>query len=119
MPAEPSATPAPRPSLIRRVLSIRNLVVASVVHSVLFTGLMICAFAIGKPQPATFIFGLSHGIMFPAMGLAAIVAARLRIIRPITAIMVAALGVVCPYFGTWELRREDRDRVNPRRTPVV
>jgi hypothetical protein len=78
---------------------------------------MICAFAPGDPAP-TYAFGLAHGIAFPIMALAAVLAARLRIIRPITAIVIAVLGALCPYFGTWELRRERRDDAHGRRTQV-
>jgi hypothetical protein len=106
-PADGDGAPTP---LAARILSFRHLSVASAVHSVLFTGLMLCAFVLGKPQPATFVFGLSHGVMYAAMALVAVVAARLRVISVTTALVVAVVGVVCPYFGTYEFYRQDKSR---------
>ncbi len=82
--------------------------VLSLVHSVLYTGLMLCAFLLGKPQPATFTFGLSHGIMYMVMTAAAAVAMRLRTLSVTTGLIVIVLGAACPYFGSFDLVREER-----------
>ena len=37
-----------------------RLELASFTHSVIYLGLLICAFALNKPQPETFILGLAH-----------------------------------------------------------
>jgi hypothetical protein len=78
---------------------------------VLFTGLMICAFFLGGPDPATFIFGLSHGILYPLMAVAAGVAARLGTISVTTALVVAVVGLAGPYFGTIDFIRAERQRL--------
>src|SRR5450759_3686902 len=48
-------------------------------HSCVYTSLLICAFALGKPQPATLVLGWTHGILWIGMSLACIAAARMRI----------------------------------------
>lgn len=121
MPAElhqPAAQAGPpRPSVWRRILSIRNFAVFSLVHSVAFTGLMICAFILGKPQPATFVFGFTHGVMYMIMGAACIVAARLRIVSVTTALIVVIVGLFGPYFGAFEFLREERKRTRGETAP--
>lgn len=94
--------------MIRRVLSVRNFAVFSIVHSFFFTGLMVCVVALGKPQPATFVFGFTHGVMYMLMTAACIVAARLRIVSVTTALVVVIVGLFGPYFGAYEFVREDR-----------
>ena len=76
----------------------------------LYTGLMVCAFLLDKPQPATFTFGLSHGIMYMVMTAAAAVAMRLRTLSVTTGLIVIVLGAACPYFGSLDLVREGRRR---------
>jgi len=44
----------------------------SFTHSCVYTALLICAFAAGKPQPLTFVLGLSHGLLWIFMSLACI-----------------------------------------------
>lgn len=104
----PGASP-----LLRTLLGVRSLAVFSIVHSVFFTGLMICAFVLDKPQPATFIFGFVHGVMYMIMTAAAIVAARIRTISVTSALIIVIIGLFGPYVGAIELvrtlRRGDRD----------
>ena len=95
----------------------RNFAVFSVIHSVLFTGLMVCAFALGKPQPATFIFGFTHGVMYMVMTVACIAAARLRIVPVTTALVVVIVGLFGPYFGAYEFLREERRDLNEEALP--
>jgi hypothetical protein len=89
-----------------RVLSFNNLMAVSIIHSFLFTGLMLCAFVLGHPQPATFIFGFTHGVLYMAMAVLAGVAAKLRTISVTTALVVIILGAIGPYFGTYDFLRE-------------
>src|ERR1700689_4662269 len=91
----------------------RRLKCASFPHSAIFTGLLWVAFAIGKPQPATEILGFTHGILWIAMSLACIAAARLRIVSLRLAVAVAVLGGIGPFFGSWQFIREQRLREHP------
>ncbi len=111
---EETAGPAgsPRNAIARRILTVRNFAVFSVIHSVLFTGLMVCAFALAKPQPATFFFGFTHGVMYMVMAVACVAAARLRILSVTTALVVVIVGLFGPYFGAYEFLRVERTRPN-------
>ena len=82
----------------------------SFVHSSVYLALLVCAFLAGKPQPATFVLGLSHGILWIGMSLACITAARLRIVSLRLAVAVAVLGGIGPFFGSYEFLREQRQR---------
>jgi hypothetical protein len=72
--------------------------------------LLVCAFAIGKPQPETFVLGMTHGLLWIGMSLACIAAARLRIVSLRLAVAVAVLGGIGPFFGSYEFVREQRVR---------
>jgi hypothetical protein len=82
----------------------------SFTHSCIYTALLICAFAIGKPQPETFILGLTHGLLWIGMSIACIVCVRLRIVPLRLATAVAVLGGIGPFFGSFEFVRETRRR---------
>jgi hypothetical protein len=82
----------------------------SFTHSCIYTALLICAFAIGKPQPETFILGLTHGLLWIGMSIACIVCVRLRIVPLRLATAVAVLGGIGPFFGSFEFMRETRRR---------
>jgi hypothetical protein len=82
----------------------------SFTHSCIYTALLICAFAAGKPQPETFILGLTHGLLWIGMSLACIVCVRLRIVPLRLATAVAVLGGIGPFFGSFEFMRETRRR---------
>jgi hypothetical protein len=82
----------------------------SFTHSCIYTALLVCAFAIGKPQPATFVLGLTHGLLWIAMSLTCIVCVRLRIVPLRLAAAVAVLGGIGPFFGSYEFIREQRRR---------
>ncbi len=85
----------------------------SFTHSCIYLGLLVCAFAIGKPQPETFVLGMSHGVLWIGMSLACIAAARLRIVSLRLAVAVAVLGGIGPFFGSYEFVREQRRRIRP------
>ena len=77
-----------------------RLEVASFIHSAVYTGLLVCAFALGSPQPETFWLGLAHGVFWIVMSLVCIAAARARIIPFWLAVTVAVLGGLGPFAGS-------------------
>jgi hypothetical protein len=77
-------------------------------HSCVYSSLLICAFALGKPQPETLVLGWTHGILWIGMSCACIAAARMRIVSLRLAVAVAVLGGIGPFFGSWEFVREGR-----------
>lgn len=82
----------------------------SLFHSCVYLGLLVCAFALGKPEPATFVLGLGHGLLWIFMSIACVIAARLRIVPLRLAVAVAVLGGIGPFFGSGEFLREQRRR---------
>jgi hypothetical protein len=78
----------------------RRLEAASFVHSTVYLALLVCAFALGNPEPATFILGLTHGVMWIAMSLICIAAAKARVIPYWLAVTVAVLGGLGPFAGS-------------------
>ena len=99
-----------------RVVTFRRLELASFTHSVVYLGLLICAFALGSPQPETFILGLAHGVLWIGMSLLCIDAARRRVIPFWLAVTIVVLGGLGPFAGSIgflvEGRRRSRD-LNP------
>jgi hypothetical protein len=75
-------------------LSFTRLKWTSFVHSCVYLALLVSAFAVGKPEPLTFVLGLSHGLLWIFMSLACI----------------AVLGGIGPFFGSYEFIREQRRR---------
>lgn len=80
----------------------------SFTHSCIYGALLVCAFALSKPEPLTFALGLGHGLLWIGMSLTCIVCARLRIVSLKLAVAVAVLGGVGPFFGSYEFVREQR-----------
>jgi hypothetical protein len=100
------------------VITFRRLEAASFTHSAVYLALLVCGFALGKPEPATFILGLTHGLMWIGMSLICIGAARARIIPYWLAVDVAVLGGHGPFAGSIgfiiaERRRYRANRVEP------
>jgi hypothetical protein len=83
-----------------RLVTFRRLEVVSFCHSFVYLSLLICAFVLGNPEPATFILGLSHGLIWIGMSLVCIAAARARIIPFWLAVTVAVLGGLGPFAGS-------------------
>lgn len=83
----------------------------SFTHSCIYLALLMCAFAAGKPEPATFVLGLAHGMLWICMSVACIAAARARILSLRLAVAVAVLGGIGPFFGSYEFIREQRSRL--------
>ena len=81
-------------------VTFRRLEAASFTHSTVYVALLICAFALGNPEPETFILGLAHGVMWIAMSLICIAAARARVIPYWLAVTVAVLGGLGPFAGS-------------------
>jgi len=93
-----------------RAITFERLEVVSFFHSCVYTGLLICAFALHSPQPETFIFGLAHGLIWIGMSLVCIAAARARVIPHWLAVTVAVLGGLGPFAGSIGFVIEDRRR---------
>ncbi len=83
-----------------RAVTFRRLELVSFTHSAIYTALLICAFGAGNPQPATFILGLSHGLLWIGMSLVCLAAARAKIVPFWLAVAVAVLGGVGPFAGS-------------------
>jgi hypothetical protein len=81
-------------------VTFRRLEAVSFTHSAVYLALLACAFVAGNPEPATFILGLSHGLLWIGMSLACIAAARARIIPFWLAVTVAVLGGLGPFAGS-------------------
>ena len=82
----------------------------SFIHSAIYLGLLICAFAAGSPEPETFILGMAHGLLWIGMSLVCIAAARARIVPFWLAVTVAILGGLGPFAGTIGFVVESRRR---------
>jgi hypothetical protein len=92
------------------IVTFRRLEAVSFTHSVVYLSLLLCAFALGNPEPATFILGLAHGLLWIGMSLVCIGAARARIIPFWLAVLVAVLGGLGPFAGTIGFVIADRRR---------
>src|SRR5262249_1867139 len=74
-PPAPPAFPAPPPPPPREAvgpLTSSRLKWTSFAHSCIYLSLLVSAFALGKPEPATFALGLTHGLLWIFMSLACI-----------------------------------------------
>ena len=94
------ATTGFRPGARMGPVTFRRLEIASFCHSIVYLGLLVCAFALGGPQPVTFWLGLAHGVLWIAMSLVCIAAAKSRVIPFWLAVTVAVLGGLGPFAGT-------------------
>jgi hypothetical protein len=97
-----------------KAITFGRLEAASFVHSAVYLGLLICAFAAGGPEPETFILGLAHGLIWIAMSLVCIAAARARILPFWLAVTVAVLGGLGPFAGSIGFVVESRRRAQGR-----
>jgi hypothetical protein len=91
-------------------VTFRRLEIASVCHSLVYLGLLVCAFALGAPQPETFWLGLAHGVLWIVMSLVCIAAAKARVIPFWLAVTVAVLGGLGPFAGTIGFAYIERNR---------
>jgi hypothetical protein len=90
----------------RRIFTFDRLEVVSLIHSTVYFALLVSAFALGGPQPFTFIFGLSHGLIWIAMAVISVFAVRYRVINLQLAVAIAVLGCIAPFFGSAEFLRQ-------------
>ncbi len=104
------ATSTDSSSSFTALVTFRRLDLASFTHSCIYLALLVCAFALGNPEPATFILGLSHGCIWIAMSLICIAAARYRVIPFWLAVTVAVLGGLGPFMGSLGFIYESRRR---------
>jgi hypothetical protein len=104
-----SSDPRPRAG----PLTFTRLKWTSFTHSCIYLALLLSAFALGKPEPVTFTLGLTHGLLWIAMSIACITAARLRVVSLRLAVAVAVLGGIGPFFGSYEFVREGREQEPP------
>jgi hypothetical protein len=93
-----------------RAITFHRLEIVSFIHSSVYLALLICAFALGNPEPETFILGMSHGLLWIGMSLVCIAAARARVIPFWLAITIAVLGGLGPFAGTIGFVVEERRR---------
>jgi hypothetical protein len=89
-------------------ITLERLKWVSFTHSCIYTALLVCAFVVSKPEPLTFVLGMTHGLLWIGMSLTCIVCARLRIVSLRLAVAVAVLGGIGPFFGSYEFVREQR-----------
>jgi hypothetical protein len=94
-----------------RFVTFRRLEVASFTHSVVYSALLLCAFAFSNPQPETFLLGLAHGVIWIVMSLVCIAAARAHVIPFWLAVTVAVLGGLGPFAGSIGFVVADRRRL--------
>ena len=93
-----------------RAITFNRLEAASFTHSCIYASLLLCAFVLGNPQPATFVLGLAHGLIWIAMSLICLAAARARVLPLWLAVTVAVLGGLGPFCGTIGFVVETRRR---------
>jgi hypothetical protein len=99
-----------RSSSFTRLVTFGRLEVVSFVHSTVYLALLVCAFALGNPEPATFILGMSHGLLWIGMSLVCIAAARAHVVPWWLALTIAVLGGLGPFAGTIGFVIESRRR---------
>jgi hypothetical protein len=100
-------------------ITFRRLELASFTHSTVYLALLVCAFALGNPEPATFILGLAHGLIWIAMSLVCIAATRAGVIPFWLAATVAVLGGLGPFAGSIGFVIESRRRAGDGHLPAV
>jgi len=101
-----------------RVLTWRRLKWASFAHSMVYGLLLFSAFT-GELEHLKALLGWGHGVGWIAMSLAAIAAARLRVIPVRLAVAIAVLGGIGPFFGTIEFVRLGRRSKAPHEAGTV
>jgi hypothetical protein len=102
-----------------KIVTFRRLEAVSFLHSTVYLGLLACAFIAGKPEPATFVLGLTHGLLWIGMSLVCIAAARARIVPFWLAVTVAVLGGLGPFAGTIGFVFADHRHRNKNTSPTT
>ena len=93
-----------------RAITFGRLEAVSFTHSCVYLALLICAFVLRNPEPETFILGMTHGLLWIAMSLVCIAAARARVIPYWLAVTIAVLGGLGPFAGSIGFVVESRRR---------
>ncbi len=114
-----SDTPSGRAAACRSPVAFRTLKWISLFHSCVYLCLLLCAFALGNPQPETFVLGLSHGLLWILMSVLCLAAVRARLVPLRLAVAVTVLGGIGPFFGSYEFLREQRRREQRQAPPTV
>ncbi|HZU60504.1 MAG TPA: hypothetical protein VE983_06030 [Solirubrobacteraceae bacterium] len=83
-----------------RLITFNRLEAVSFIHSCVYAGLIVCAITLGGGSSATYSLGWAHGLLWIAMSLVCIAAARAHIIPYWLAVTVAVLGGLGPFAGT-------------------
>ncbi len=96
--------------MFTRIVTFGRLESVSLFHSCVYLGLLICAFALGSPEPATFVLGLGHGLIWIGMSLTCIASTRWRVIPFWLAVTVVVLGGLGPFMGSAGFLKESRRR---------
>ncbi len=91
-------------------VTFRRLEAVSFFHSAVYLSLLVCAFALSNPEPATFILGLSHGLLWIGMSIVCIAAARFKVIPFWLAVTIVVLGGLGPFAGSFGFIVEARRR---------
>jgi hypothetical protein len=81
----------------------------SFTHSTIYACLLAVWLIPGLASAET-VFGFAHGLGWIAMVGLILVALRARVVSMRSAVAVAVLGGIGPFFGSYELAREQRDQ---------
>jgi hypothetical protein len=98
------------------LITFSRLEAVSFLHSCVYGALIVCAITLGGGSSATYGLGWTHGLLWIAMSLVCIAAARAHIIPYWLAVTIAVLGGLGPFAGTIGFVAEARRR---RRTPPL
>lgn len=90
-------------------LSLLTLKRLSLAHSAVYSGLL-AVWLIPGLAPAEMVLGMTHGIGWIAMVLLILNALHAGVVSMRSALAVAVLGGIGPFFGSIELTREQRRR---------
>ena len=82
------------------MITFRRLQAVSFTHSAIYLALLVTGFALGKPEPETFLLGMAHGLLWIGMSLVCIWAARNRVIPFWLAVTIAIVGGLGPFAGS-------------------
>lgn len=89
--------------------------------SFLHSGIYTCLLAVWLVPGLSFaemVFGFAHGIGWIVMVALILNALRAGVVSMRSAVAVAVLGGVGPFFGSWQLQREQRERERRRQEPA-
>jgi hypothetical protein len=93
-----------------RLVTFNRLRAVSFFHSCIYLALIVCAITLGSRPTATYVLGWTHGLLWIAMSVICIAAARARIIPFWLAVTVAVLGGLGPFMGSIGFVVESRRR---------